>query len=850
MATQVVELTGDEKKLFQAIDRLIQKEVQHERQLDAMGSSGASAGTQIEASLGRVARANERDIGRFIKDLGRIGPAGRTAADALKASFAEQDKYGFRNVDTLIEGIRRIDPEGAAAAAAVLTEMQEADRESEFRDTLRSLERLGDEGRQAAAVIEAELKDAERNAAAGMEGILAKLQELRPEADLSAEAIEAKLKAASEASQREFESTIETLRKLGPTGQQVADRLQNEMKAAGDSSEHSIDGVIAKLREINPQAATAAKSIYREIDKNNDKAKGSFKDLATSAGSELKSIVGSYIGIQAAIQTIIELNQKVIETNREAFSNLRRTESGDSRLLQVSTSQEEFQLLRSNADRLASDYGIDREVTRDLVFRGKSENFADTLDFIGKNSQVIDVQAQAQVAGQIPGLFAATGEKLTGAQAINQTLAGAAESRLSFEEIARALPSAAEGGSLAGASSDETIATLSVLASRFKSADTAADRIKALATKIGLDKGDDTRGSFAGSGLLGAVDKIAALNEDERTAFLGNSQEVNAAYEFIQQEYNKIRERQNVVRKAREDTGTRQSPTALRVEAANNDVKLRVELESRRAEIQKEIAQENRRAVVEGNRQKRRDEALRDADNQLVHDFAIAASEFYSSGLEKVAGVPDDGTLLRAVASEDIDNLFRDVSFASQRGDEKATPASLAISKLRNARRKDPEAVLGRDAVAEFIRGTTGEFVSPADVTDEQRQNLTQSILEQAKEAKGFERTASLSIVNLADAVTGGNAENVPFVGLAGRFAASAGSQSAADIQTRFLSAMKDSLDRNNRLIERQLEESRLSREANQAAAAAAEVTAAAVSAPPAPPTVAPNYGDAQRGRL
>jgi hypothetical protein len=68
-------------------------------------------------------------------------------------------------------------------------------------------------------------------------------------------------------------------------------------------------------------------------------------------------------------------------------------------------------------------------------------------------------------------------------------LKAARDSRLNFEQIAQALPGAAEGGAVAKATAEETLATLSVLASRFKSGETAADRIKAFSSKVGIDAG-------------------------------------------------------------------------------------------------------------------------------------------------------------------------------------------------------------------------------------------------------------------------------------------------------------------------------------------------------------------------
>ena len=126
MATQIVEVSGDERKLLQALDRMIQKERDAERALGAMGDAGASAGAGIEDALARIARANEKDMGKFLADLGRVGPEGKAAADALKTSFRADGKFGNAGVDKIIADIRKIDPEAADAAEAVVVDGLEA----------------------------------------------------------------------------------------------------------------------------------------------------------------------------------------------------------------------------------------------------------------------------------------------------------------------------------------------------------------------------------------------------------------------------------------------------------------------------------------------------------------------------------------------------------------------------------------------------------------------------------------------------------------------------------------------------------------------------------------------------
>jgi hypothetical protein len=169
------------------------------------------------------------------------------------------------------------------------------------------------------------------------------------------------------------------------------------------------------------------------------------------------------------------------------------------------------------------------------------------------------------------------------------TLQAAAASRLNFEELARALPGAAEGGALAGASSEETIGALSVLAGRFKSGDTAADRLKAFTSKVGLDTDAEGRESLAGSGIVDAVTKLQAMSDEQRKDFLGESQEVNAAYVILTEEFAAIQGRIQEIEQARDATGTAQSPVALRRAIAEQDPKLKALLERNRAANRREI---------------------------------------------------------------------------------------------------------------------------------------------------------------------------------------------------------------------------------------------------------------------
>jgi hypothetical protein len=233
-----------------------------------------------------------------------------------------------------------------------------------------------------------------------------------------------------------------------------------------------------------------------------------------SYASGLASVAGAVGVIQMAWQ-------QVRKEQEAGLTQLQRTQGQDRRLLQISGSAQEFDQLRSQADQLASQFGVDRAVVREVIFSAVSENFRDAVPAIIAASQVIDPQSAAGVAGQAPALFKGT---IGALEAVNLTLKAALASRLDFEQIARSLPQAAEGGSIAKATAEETLAVLSVLASEFKSGETAADRIKMFATRAGISE------EFAGQGIVAVVEQLQAMDDKARRKYLGDSQELNVAY--------------------------------------------------------------------------------------------------------------------------------------------------------------------------------------------------------------------------------------------------------------------------------------------------------------------------------
>jgi len=269
-------------------------------------------------------------------------------------------------------------------------------------------------------------------------------------------------------------------------------------------------------------------SKLKDTAKNSDEAGKRSKDAFDKSGLSLNKLSASLVtyaagvaGAAGAVGLLRSAWEQVRKEQEAGLSQLQRTQGQDRRLLQISTSAKDFDQLRDQADSLASQFGVDRAVVREVIFAAVSENFRDAVPAIIAANQVIDPVSAAGVAGQAPALFKGT---IGALEAVNLTLKAAQASRLNFEQIAASLPQAAEGGSVAKATAEETLAVLSVLASEFKSGDTAADRIKAFATAAGINE------QFAGQGIIAVVEKLQQMDAEGRSKFLGSSAELNVAY--------------------------------------------------------------------------------------------------------------------------------------------------------------------------------------------------------------------------------------------------------------------------------------------------------------------------------
>jgi len=352
--------------------------------------------------------------------------------------------------------------------------------------------------------------------------------------------------------------------KLWRSYQRVIDqqtKLQEKMKQAGDESDKAGD-----------KAKDSA-----------DKATQGFKGQLVS----MRGVVAGFIGARGMSFAIGQVQQALAHMRQEsaaAVSGLQALADVRRMLTQVGTSQEDTIAMERRADDLAARHGVDRAAAGRVVFGARSENFEGSLDAIFANSRVADVEAQAGVAGQLPGLF---GGQITGEQSINLVQSAATRSRLNFEGIARAMPTAAMGGNMAGSSPAEVAALVAVMSGDTAVGSQAADLTKAFGVKVGLDD------RLRGRGIMGAH---AALRDEftteERSKFLGDSQELNVFYNLLEKNAATIMQRTVGIQGELDATGTDQdamalargrvSPTALRAQRLDA-ARISMEIERERA---------------------------------------------------------------------------------------------------------------------------------------------------------------------------------------------------------------------------------------------------------------------------
>jgi len=185
MPTQVVELTGDEAALLRSLQKVIDKEREHERQLGRLADAGDAAGTDLAKAMQRVEEANSKAIKGLLGDLGKLGPEGKAISSRLSSELQKAGAESAGGMDSILAKLRQIDPTISASASRIRVEMAEADAAIQFDNSLAELRKLAPEAGKAADEIRAKMSLADRQVK--FDGIIAELKKVDPAAAAEAE---------------------------------------------------------------------------------------------------------------------------------------------------------------------------------------------------------------------------------------------------------------------------------------------------------------------------------------------------------------------------------------------------------------------------------------------------------------------------------------------------------------------------------------------------------------------------------------------------------------------------------------------------------------------------------------
>ena len=325
-------------------------------------------------------------------------------------------------------------------------------------------------------------------------------------------------------------------------------------------------------REIDKLKA-GYKDLGRTGKRATDKAQKGFEKQNSVIAKTKKSLLGmasTYAGVGTAIAGVAAVLKDMKERQDEAIRGARQLIDVRGSLAQISESADQFSARRQRAQKIAGRTLLSEKQATSLLFSGISEGFEPDVSYIARLAPLIKPKPGARLAGQVPTLF---GGRISSRQSVAAGIIASGQSRLNAGQLADVLPAAAEGATgKPGASPAETFGSLSVFANLFGSVSTAADRLKAFGLRLGLDK------RFEGKGFIKSVRMLRNMPEAKRQEFLGESQELNTAFNKFSANLGEIVSRTQEVKSAIGNVGTPQSPVQQRLRTRLSDPQVRSQI--------------------------------------------------------------------------------------------------------------------------------------------------------------------------------------------------------------------------------------------------------------------------------
>lgn len=269
---------------------------------------------------------------------------------------------------------------------------------------------------------------------------------------------------------------------------------------------------VTKLREEIKRLNDGTAQVGDAHKKAGDASKKHF-DIMAQGRQEIMNLVGSYTSVAGAMRIVGDVARYMSEETQKAVTSMKGIQPIEAQMSQVSKGADDLAQMNQEADRLAKTYGESRTGTREALVQGRNLGVATSdIEQMAKFGDIAPLALQAKMGGQVSQLF---GGKISPMEAVSMAMRAAEPSAADFGDFAQALPIASEGGKMMGASPEATYATFSALTSQFASPRTAADRVKAMAGKIG-------KAQEGGMSWLSGLDMPEAIKEIEKRGAAGD----------------------------------------------------------------------------------------------------------------------------------------------------------------------------------------------------------------------------------------------------------------------------------------------------------------------------------------
>ena len=211
-------------------------------------------------------------------------------------------------------------------------------------------------------------------------------------------------------------------------------------------------------------------------------------------------------------------------------------------LQQMADSGEQYQKFSDFANQLSL-RGLKREDATQIISAAEAEGFQGNEDLVARLIAANELTSTSvrTLAGQVPGIF---DNKITPIQGVAGGALAGKMSRLTVDELANMLPKAAQGGAISGASPAETMALGATLVKR---GERAPEYMSTFASQLATG---EYRKQFTGLGVLGSVEKLQSMTEQQRQKMLGTGKETNLTYMWVSQDMALIKSRQAQIQQA------------------------------------------------------------------------------------------------------------------------------------------------------------------------------------------------------------------------------------------------------------------------------------------------------------